>query len=122
MRTSDPKALLGKAFGRQSSNRSESPREIETSIRAWLKDAAPAAYGAGLRPWEIGRMTIGELIDTIRAHNDNLIAQAWWTASFSREKRLRPLKWYLRPSERKPISQVRREYREIKARLGRGLG
>lgn len=80
------------------------------------------AYAAGVRPWEIGRMTVGELVETIRAHQDTMIAQAWWTANLSRAKQLKPLQWYLRPAQRKPIAQVKREYAEIKARLGRGLG
>lgn len=66
-------------------------------------------------------MTIGELVDTIRGHSDSIIAQAWWVASLSRERTLRPLRWYVRPAERKPIQQVRKEYQEISERLGRGL-
>ena len=81
----------------------------------------PRAYAAGLRPWEVGRFTPGELIATIEAHDRRMIAQAWWHEAFAREQRLRSLEWYLRPAaQRKTVAQARREYEEIKIRLYSG--
>lgn len=73
---------------------------------------------AGLRPWEIGRLTPGELLAMIEAHDRRQITQAWWQERFAREQRLQPLPWYLRPAgRRKPAAEARREYEELRARL-----
>lgn len=79
----------------------------------------PYAYEAGLRPWEIGRMTPAELLAVIEAHQRATIAAAWWQEYFAREKRLKPLRHYLKPpKDPKPVEERRREYEDLKVRLG----
>jgi hypothetical protein len=77
-------------------------------------------------PWEIGRLTPGELVNIITARLErqsrDRVELAWATALFSRQKRLPPLERVLKPAQRERTmrtpEQARAEFEELKERLG----
>lgn len=77
-------------------------------------------------PWEIGRLTPGELVDIVRARLEqgarDRIELAWATAALSRQKKLPRLEKLLKPEGRKRAlrdpEEARREFEELKERLG----
>lgn len=78
-------------------------------------------------PWEIGRLTPGELRDIVLARSEHesrgRIEIAWMTALFSRQKKLPSLERLLAPASRrqalKTPEQRKTEYEELVERLGK---
>jgi len=78
-------------------------------------------------PWEIGRLTPGELLSVVQARLEQgaraRIELAWAIAMFSRQKRLPPLERILKPAQRERVmktpGQARAEFEELRERLGK---
>lgn len=56
----------------------------------------------------------------VDAYEQRLIEAAWYREAFARVKRLHKLEHYLRPRRNalRPIEEVRRDYKELRDRLG----
>jgi len=78
-------------------------------------------------PWEIGRLTPGELREIVLARSEQnareRIEIAWMTALFNRQKKLPSLERLLTPAFRrqalKTPEQSKSEYEELLERLGK---
>lgn len=80
------------------------------------------AYGVlGLKPWELGKMTMGELSMLIDGYNDKLTNDielsnytAWLTANLIRAKKIPPLSRLLNTKKKEvPIEEQREAYKEL---------
>ncbi|WP_374711538.1 hypothetical protein [Symbiobacterium terraclitae] len=77
-------------------------------------------------PWDIGRLTPGELVAIVQARMEQgareRVELAWATAALSRQKKLPRLEKLLKPETRKRTlrdpEEARREFEELKERLG----
>jgi len=77
-------------------------------------------------PWDIGRLTPGELVAIVQARLEQgareRVELAWVTAALSRQKKLPRLERLLKPEARKRAmrtpEQARAEFEELKERLG----
>ncbi len=78
-------------------------------------------------PWEITRLTPGELRDIVLARSEQRakerIETAWMTALFARQRKLPSLERLLAPASRrqalKTPEQSKTEYQELVERLGK---
>lgn len=77
-------------------------------------------------PWDIGRLTPGELVAIVQARLEQgareRVELAWAVAALTRQRKLPRLEKLLKPETRKRAlrdpEEARREFEELKERLG----